>query len=400
MKVLILHSCGLHGYPSGEEKVARRDLANLRNNKIEVKLILIEPEANGYRWWRYFKSAFGAVWSSQAYRRTRSEIIKFEPDVVHFHSLTPFLSPAALAAAHDSGVAVVQTLHNVRWLCVEGGFHRKGRYCDDCVVRRGWIGVLRGCNHGVIPSALFYASNLSMLSGRRLFKLVDKFIAVSEFIRDVHIAGGFPAEKIVIKNNAVDRSLSDKWPLSDRKGVAYVSRLTVSKGTEVMKTIIAASRVEIHVVGDGPELCSLKEFCQQNAYEHVIFWGKQTSQRCSEIMASVQCTIVPSQCGEAFSLVAAESMNVATPVVGSDIGGLGSLLRDSRGGFSVPHSDAMAFVAAIRQLVDDGELARQLGEQGKAYVEQNLNASVNALDLLDIYNNVLRDKALREKLKV
>ena len=78
-------------------------------------------------------------------------------------------------------------------------------------------------------------------------------------------------------------------------------------------------------------------------------------------MAKVSCTLIPSQCGESFSLVAAESMALGTPVVASEIGGLGHLVRTSGGGLLVNPNSTEGFLHAIQELIQKPSMANQMG---------------------------------------
>lgn len=392
--MLILHSQSLHSLPSGELSVAlaEKDLLS----RADVDAEIVEFAASGLLTHIVGKQAFAAVnylWSSQAYNFVANRICATKPDVVHFHGIFPYLSASALAAAHNSGAAVVQTLHNGRWLCLEGGFYRDGRYCDDCVGQGGLGGVLHGCRHGVAASLLCHAANLSALHGGRLFRWVDRFIAVSDFIRDQHVRAGFPPDKIVVKHNSVNvERLRAVFGTAHRSGIAYVSRISAAKGSNILKSVADGIKDEIHVVGDGPDLDGLRSYCEAAGHRHVRFWGKQPQERCFEIMASAVCTLVPSQCGESFSLVTAESMGLGTPVVASDIGGLGPLLRQAGGGLLVAPNSASGFVGAVRRLLDQPELAAQIGSAGRRYVDEHLNADRNASELIAIYESVLEEK--------
>lgn len=329
-------------------------------------------------------------WSWSAYRAVKFHIQKNKPDLVHFHGIFPYLSTSALCAAHDSGVPVVQTLHNGRWLCLEGGFYRGGDYCNSCVSLGGWQGVRHGCKHGILPSMMLHGSNLMGLAGGRLYRWVDRFIAVSDFIRMQHICAGFPSEKIIVKNNGIDIASLNKIPRKQcREGIVYVGRVSDAKGASIIPVLAAHSKAIIHVIGDGPDLGKLKRTCAESGFSHVRFLGKQPQERCFEIMASACCTIIPSQCGEAFPLVCVESMGLGTPVVASDLGGLGPLVRASGGGIVVNPKDSLAFVAATQTLFSQPEKVTSLGLRGSMYVSQNLNIHKNIQELVGIYESIL-----------
>ena len=80
------------------------------------------------------------------------------------------------------------------------------------------------------------------MSNGRLFKLVDKFIAVSDFIKEQHVLAGFPSEKIVVKNNAIDiQQFKLNINKGNRSGIAFVSRISEAKGTNILKVLFKLS---------------------------------------------------------------------------------------------------------------------------------------------------------------
>jgi glycosyltransferase involved in cell wall biosynthesis len=394
LKVIVLHSGSLRGFPSGEYYVANSENEILKEKGVDVQFVQYTyGQLPSVAILSRVKTILGYLWSRRAYYYMLKLIRDNEPDVVHFHGIFPYLSASSLAAAHDSGVTVIQTLHNGRWLCLEGAFYRNSKYCDKCISYGRWNGVLHGCKHGIVASFFLYLANHLALSDGKLFKWVDRFIAVSEFIRDQHVRSGFTEDKIIVKNNGMDLGRIHNTPVSiKRSGIAYVSRISTAKGSEILKQLIPLISQDIHVVGDGPDLPSLKEFCDQSGYTHVKFWGKQPQDRCFEIMASVICSVVPSQCGEAFPLVACESMALGTPVVGSDLGGLGPLLVKSGGGIAVPATNIEVFFSAVQSLIDSPSEANRLGKVARKYVESNLDSQINVEQLMEIYQSVLDEK--------
>lgn len=393
ISVLVIHSSSLSSFPSGELNVAKTEAELLRKMGVNAKFVEFAPaHLMNIGFLKKISALFSNIWSWSASRFVINQINQFKPDIVHFHGLFPYLSPSAIAAAHGAGVRVVQTLHNGRWLCLEGGFYRNGSYCNDCVGTGGLRGVVRGCKHGVLASSLLYASNIAGLEGGRLFKWVDRFISVSDFIYKQHVAAGFPAHKIVTKNNGMNLEAIKRIDSKVvRNGIAYVGRVSRAKGSDVLKRLFDELKTQVNVVGDGPESVELKDYCAKKYYKHVRFWGKLTQEQCFEIMAGSCCTVSPSTCGEAFGLAAVESMGLGTPVVGFDVGGLGPLLRDSGGGVPVPFGDVGGFVAAVKLLIDNGEIARKLGATGKMYVENRLNMDLNIAELIGIYQELLAE---------
>lgn len=394
MKVAVVQSASVSNLASGEKIVAENDVRSLKKCGIEATLFRY-PEIIPLNLSRLQKSKLliNNIWSQSARRYIREAVLSTNPDIVHFHGINPFLSVSALKEAKLSGAKVVQTLHNSRWICLEGAFFRNNKYCEKCLVKNSFAGVIHGCNKGVIVSSFLHLANYVGLRSGKLFDYVDRFIAVSEYIRDQHIKGGFPSGKIVVRNSEVDSEMFGDLVRNgdERMDLVFVSRVSYAKGVQVLVSIAEKLENTIHVVGDGPELEGFKEICENRNWNHVTFWGQREHDFALKLMSEAFCVLVPSQCGEAFSLVAAEAMSVETPVIASDIGGLGQLIKTSGGGIAIPAENHNGFVDSVCRLVNDKKLAQTLGRTGKLYVESNLNSQISAQRLIDLYDSLLSE---------
>src|SRR5262249_32649382 len=148
----------------------------------------------------------------------------------------------------------IQSLRNFRLMCANGLFFREGAPCEDCLRKRvPWPAVAHACYRGSVPAS---AVTATMLVAHRALgtwlRMVDVFVAMSEFGRQKFIAGGLPAERIVVKQNFLS---TDPRP-GDGAGdyALFVGRLSHEKG---IGTLLAAwDRLErdlppLVIVGDG-----------------------------------------------------------------------------------------------------------------------------------------------------
>ena len=132
---------------------------------------------------------------------------------------------------------------------------------------------------------LFLVKSYERLKGK-IFSWVDRFIAVSEFVQKQHVLTGFPADKIVVNNNGIDidglKSVSSQY--NERKGVVFAGRISVAKGSKVLKSLISEITCNFHIIGIGPDLIELQDYCAANNYHHVKFWGHLTKEETLKIL--------------------------------------------------------------------------------------------------------------------
>ena len=387
MNILIIQGGTDSHLPSGEKTVILNEQEYLsKNHNVTVEYIEMKNSVLG--------KLTSLIWSFSNYFKIIKLVEKHNPDIIHFHTIVPYISLSVLYAAKKKKVKTVQTLHNGRWLCIEGGFFRKGGYCDICVGSKGFSGLRYGCGHGKLMSSLLVMINYFARSNKRLFKLVDRFIAVSKYVKEQHVKSGFPEDKIVIRNNGIKTNLLNKSYSdysNERRGFAFAGRVSIAKGSNVLKYLMTKLKDDFHIVGSGPQLDDLKIFCRQNDFKHVKFWGKQTNEKTLEILSSVICTVLPSQCGDSLPLVAAESMIVGTPVVASKLGGLTDFIKKSKGGIIIEEKDFKMFYKKIEYLLDNINYAKKIGETGKDYVIKELSCQLKGLELENIYINMLKE---------
>ena len=393
MKVLIIQGGIDRNLPTGEEVVISNDIKYLKKNGIDVIYEQIKIPSSG--WGSIVGKAGGLIWSFSNYKKVKSAIGKYKPDILHFHTIVPYISFSVIHAVSKMKVPVVQTLHNGRWLCVEGGYFRSNTFCDDCVNSYGWLGVVRGCGHGRAISLLLFLNNYFVRRFGFLFNKIDHFIAVSEFTKKQHINSSFPKQKITVRNNGFNfTSLVSEVvinPLLKKEGIVFAGKVSVAKGALVLRYLIPRLNCTLKIIGNGPELDMLKSYCIDKSFNHIEFFGKVDNNKAIEVIKNSILTIVPSQCGDSFPTVAVESMAVGTPVLASNLGGLPDLIKKSGGGRLVQYDDNSKFLYEIESLLSNQDELNKLAKTGMAYVKHNISLNKKGDELLAIYNHTIEE---------
>ena len=391
--VVVLHNRYL--IPGGEDQVfaAEADLLEAHGHPVTRHVVDNEAIADRSR----LALAVDTVWSRRSYRDLRRLFRDSGARIAHFHNILPQISPAAYYAARAEGLAVVQTLHNYRLACPAATLMREGRVCEDCLGRPvAWAGMRHGCYRG---SRTATGAVAAMLAAHRALgtwhKLVDLYIALSDFARDKHIQAGLPAGRIAVKPNFLAQ---DRGPGSGGGGfVLFIGRLSPEKG---LRPLLDAWRAEplpwpLHIYGDGPLAAEVAAAAAATA--QIRWFGWQPADRIAEALRRAEALVLPSLWFEGFPMTMVEAYAAGLPVIASRIGSLAELVAEGRTGLLVPPGDAPALSAAVRKLAADAGGQAMLAAGARRAFETRYTAQRNYEELAALYGRVLGRAALARR---
>jgi glycosyltransferase involved in cell wall biosynthesis len=388
-RVLVVHSRYRSALPSGENGVVDREVDLLRSGGLQVRLHerrSDEIEAMSLP----AKAALPArvVWSPAERRRCRAVIREFQPEVVHVHNTFPMLSPSVLAACSDEGVPVVMTLHNFRLTCANGMLLRDGTPCELCVGRLPLPALRHGCYRGSRAATVPVAA---LIAGHRVLgthaKMVDRFLALNGFTRDLAIRSGLPAERIVVKPNFVPD------PGESRKGpghhVLYLGRLELAKGVDLLLEAWQATPMHastLVIAGDGelrPEVESLAR-----SRPDVRYLGQRSREECLQLLLGARALVLPSRWYENMPLTILEAFATGVGIVGPDHGAFPELIGDDQRGLCFPAGDVTELRNVLRRVISDDALVTALGVRARSQYEKHYTAERNLAALRQTYHHI------------
>ncbi len=119
--------------------------------------------------------------------------------------------------------------------------------------------------------------------------------------------------------------------------VVCVGRFNESKGQDVLINALAflpdENQLEVEFVGEGETLEACKQMAANLGFQNrCLFIGSVNHSEVFKHFAQAEVSVVPSW-DEAFGYVCIESLAVGTPVIGSRVGGIKEIVRDSLDGF-------------------------------------------------------------------
>lgn len=262
----------------------------------------------------------------------------FEPDVVHLAS--PFvLGGAGLAAANFLGipsVAVFQT--------DVAGF--AGSYGLALAERAAWIWtrVLHNRANRTLAPSSWAAEALDQHGIER----------VHRWARGVDSVRFFPGER--------DEDLRAQWSPEGRLIVGFVGRLAPEKHVERLACLNRDKRVQIVIVGDGPERARLERLMP-----NAVFTGELGGRDLAKAYASLDVFVHTGE-HETFCQAVQEALSSGVPVIAPDMGGPRDLVAHLRNGYLLPVDRFTKLLPGTIESLRDSEVRARFGEAARKSV--------------------------------
>jgi glycosyltransferase involved in cell wall biosynthesis len=169
------------------------------------------------------------------------------------------------------------------------------------------------------------------------------------------------------------RAFRERYGIAPDTPVVMTSaKLTRNKGHEI--AIAALGRLHAMgvplvylICGDGGREAELQTLAR-SARVPAVFTGLLESDELIAALAAADVVVHPSL-NEIFPNAVGEAMACGRPVIAADAGGTAELVGREESGVLVPPGDAEALTAAVRELLEDPERRRRLGEAARQRIE-------------------------------
>lgn len=317
---------------------------------------------------------FGAV------RRLRALIKEIRPDILHTHTAKAGAvgRTAAMLAGRDRPRVVVHTFHG----------HVLRGYFDPTVAR------------------------MFLQVERALAHVSDALIAVSPQVRDDLVQLGVaPAKRIAVIRLGLDLErrthaspgartrIREQLGIPDNRFVVgWLGRMTeIKRADDLIRALAQAHaggmEADLLLVGDGPLRRALTDLATElGVLPHCHFTGYRAD--VGDIYAAI----------DAFSLTSANEGTPATiieaqaaglPVVSTDVGGVGDIVRDGQSGLLVEAGDVAGVAEGLARLAEDAGLRRRFGEYGRSVVAPRYTVPRLVDDVDRLYKSLLAVAAPR-----
>jgi len=325
------------------------------------------------------------IYSLEDTKAIKARIRSFKPDVVHLHNPYPLISPAVVRVAKAEGAGVVQTVHNYRFACANGLYFRDGNVCKDCVgTRVPWPAVVHSCYRGSMAQSAVMASSIAV--HRSTWHMVDRFLAVSDFVAEELAAAGVPAGKIVVQPNLV---IDPGEPAPFGEGLLFAGRLDEEKGVKLLLEawhLSGASKVTtLTIAGDGVDRIAVRDAARRDP--SISYLGSVPTDQVGRLIDACAVRVVPSLSFETFSMSVIESYARGRPVISTGLGAMGRSVTNEVGWVCSTPSP-LSLAEAIRQAFADNGDARVRGMTARLLFERSYRPAIVIRSLLNVYREL------------
>jgi len=364
MKIAIVTAFWGPAYPTGSGIYAYEVAKRLAEQRNEVH---VYTSSVGYfnkteypdNLYVHVLRAYGVIWNMNPVANDLSKLLREDFDIVHVHSYIFFMSNMA---------ALARVFKNFKYVL---HFHGGLNYSEA---------------RNFYPWRVWAKENIyDKTLGWFTVKMADRVLSVAK--SDIPIIKkkfGVNAEWIP---NAV---CTEKFSYSenDSRVVTYVGKLEKWKGVEVLIDVFKIIHkelkdVEFMVVGDG----SLAEKLR-NTNLPIKIMGHVPHDKMPDIYHKTAVSVLPSFM-EGLPTICMESLACGVPVVATDVGDTKEVVIDGKTGFLVKPGDAETMASKAIELLEDDDLRKIMGKEGRKHIEENFSYDVVARNVYEVYELLL-----------
>lgn len=298
-------------------------------------------------------------------------------DVIHAHDW--LTAPSAKVLKHAFKKPLVATIHATEWGRNNGLHNDLQRHISDM---EWWL--------TYEAFRVICCSECMRHELRRVFQVPDDKISV--------IPNGVQAHQFADVHDHLNQ-WRNEWALPEESIVFYVGRHVHEKGLDLLleaipKVLANRPQTKFVIAGTGPMHHELKGKAHHMGITHkVLFAGFIDDLTRNSLYRLADVAVFPSRY-EPFGIVALEAMAAQAPLVVSDIGGFGEIVRHGENGLTFYAGNVDSLTHNILALLNDKEFARQLSKSAFTEVLEKYDWSRIAHQTVEEYKRFVPGEKL------
>ena len=285
---------------------------------------------------------------------------------------------------------------------LHGAQHVHAHFASEPSRLASWARVICGISFSVTTHAKDLFQDERVNSPGLSYKLsAARFVVANSRFSASRLAAALnghdrPATKIATVHNGIDlatftpRQVEPAEPL-----ILSVGRLIEKKGfSHLIRACaeLAKQRMQFRceIVGSGPLKSALQDEIEQLCLkDHVRLRGERPHAELvplyqRALMFVLPCVVAANGDRDILPNVLKEAMAIGVPVVTTQLDGIEELVTHGRTGLLVPPNDPDALASALRTLLENAALRRQLADEARQVIEARFDARKNFAQLRDL----------------
>jgi len=322
-------------------------------------------------------------------------------DIIHCHG-TGTLSFCLLK--RKTGSPLVCTVHDFWPICIRRDLISSKNTveiphnCRFCVYKKEPSSNLHGESFLSASTLGNVANVLRRYNMTLLHDHIDRFVAVSDFVKSCLVKEGFCSSKIDVIYNWVDvdaiRKNSETMDFTSSNNhprLIFVGNLHLNKGLHVLIRALPLLREQLRgflliVVGEGPHKNYFQTLAHKlGVHNYTKFTGRLPSTLLRKCLFNSSALIVPSIWPEPCPTVILEAMALGVPVVAAEIGGIPELVSDSHTGLLFRAGDPYDLSEKVASLVSDQNRLLLMRGNSVRRVKEKFDIKVGLSKLIHTY---------------
>lgn len=394
----ILQIFNLYLEKGGEEASVHRIAKDLRSEHSIRQLYFSSTDMAPFGGIRgSLRQASLMLYNPKSIRKFKQAVSEFKPELILVHNLMPVGSAALFFELLKTRIPVIHYIHNFRPFSVNGYCWAGNKLAPEGlhlnflpeIIGRSW-------QNSAIKTT-FYAAIILFLHLTGVYRRINGWIAISNFMRDSFVTGGIDPCKITVLPHAWDIAPETPEKALPATRLLFLGRLTEAKGLIPLldawqQLEETTAEGELVIGGDGPLADWVKQRCSKlKRARYVGFVGR--TEKAALIRDSL-AMVIPSVWWEPLGLVVYEAYDMRRPVIASSSGGLSESVMDGQTGWLCPPSDVNALASAMRHAITHPMECIEMGQRGRGWLESHTGKAV-WLDRFNQFANavVAQDKA-------
>ena len=313
---------------------------------------------------------FGRLtWHRAEIRRLQEALDSVQPHLVHAHYSVDY------TAAVDHGLPTVLTIHGI--------MAREAKTLHDLRERA--------------------ARTLDGWFERIALRKVQNLIAISPYVLEAN--PWLQASHAYHIENPVHDRFFDVVHREEALRILCPVRVIPRKGLlfalEALRDLVREfPGATLQIAGETGAMPSYLETCESFIARHdlsrnVGFLDNLDPSALAQEYSRCTVMLLPSM-QETAPVTIGEAMAARVPIVATRVGGIPQMVQDGVTGMLVDYGDRGGLTAALRTVLSDSALRRDLGERGRAHAESRFRLASVAEQTKQVYQAVLQREAIKE----